>query len=165
MTSVRKINANRINAQASTGPKSAAGKKRSAANARRHGLAVSVGQDPDRAADIEVLAQHIAGTKCSSDCIALARQIAEAHIELLRVREVRRHLLGSDFADSACPSTSQGDQASDVVRQLEALDRYEQRSMSRRNRAIQNFDTATVLRSVRNVRDADSHATKKSACD
>lgn len=52
MTSLRKIEANRKNALASTGPKSNKGKQRSGRNARRHGLAVPIGVDPGANAEV-----------------------------------------------------------------------------------------------------------------
>ena len=60
MTSARKIRANRANARASSGPKSAAGKARSAQNAFRHGFNVPIWLDPALASDVEALAQWIA---------------------------------------------------------------------------------------------------------
>ena len=61
MTSQRKIEANRKNARASTGPKSKEGRERSARNARRHGLAVPIWGDPKAAADAAKLAREIVG--------------------------------------------------------------------------------------------------------
>lgn len=161
MTSLRKIEANKNNAQASTGPKSAAGKKRSAANARRHGLAVPAGSDPDWAASVGLLADLIAGGTSSPDFIALAQRIAEGQIDVLRVRQVRRHLIESYMAKPVASWDAQDRLPSALLSRLEALDRYERRSMSRRNRAIQDFDTATVLRSLANVRGADSHTNQE----
>ena len=59
VTSERKSAANRRNARASTGPKTAAGKARVARNARRHGLNVPIAADPALAREVEVLAQAI----------------------------------------------------------------------------------------------------------
>jgi hypothetical protein len=61
MTS-RRILANRANARASTGPKTVLGRARVAQNARRHGLAVAVLADPERAADVEALAHTLAAS-------------------------------------------------------------------------------------------------------
>jgi len=61
MTSAQKIKTNRANAQASTGPKTAQGKARTARNARRHGLSLSVISDPVLSEQVEVLAREIAG--------------------------------------------------------------------------------------------------------
>ena len=50
MTSARKLEANRRNARASTGPRTAAGKARAAQNARRHGLSLAAASSlvPDK---------------------------------------------------------------------------------------------------------------------
>ena len=93
MSSARKISANRANAQASTGPKSAQGKARAALNARRHGLSISVLVDETRAAEVESLAREIAGQGANPEIIEQARCIAEAQINLIRIREARQQLL------------------------------------------------------------------------
>ena len=85
MTSARQRRANRTNARASTGPKTAKGKACSAKNALRHGLSLSPLTHPILAQQVEVLARRIAGA-CSEDTIARARGIAEAQIDLQRVR-------------------------------------------------------------------------------
>jgi hypothetical protein len=141
MNGIQKRRTKEKNAQGGTGPKSAAGKARSAANSRRHGLAVSVRTDPLRAAQVEALAQSIAGPQSSTDLMTLASKIAEDQIDLVRVRQIRRNLFESYW------SQTKERKASQLAQQLEVLDRYERRSMSRRNRAIQTFDTVTVLKS------------------
>ena len=103
MTSERKRRANRINAQASTGPKTAKGKKRSALNARGHGLNTSVLQDPfwgpvaDK--ELEELAQRFAGSSRSPSVLAHARGAAEAHLDVQRVRACRDRLVEKALAD------------------------------------------------------------------
>jgi hypothetical protein len=83
MISPKKLRANRANARHSTGPKSRAGKARSAGNdARRHGLAVPVWSDARLAVDAEALAREIAGEGASAHILALARDVAAAQIEL-----------------------------------------------------------------------------------
>jgi hypothetical protein len=77
MSSARKRFANAQNARACTGPKSAAGKARSARNARRHGLNLPVLVDPVLAPDVETLARRIAGERASAETYALAVRIAE----------------------------------------------------------------------------------------
>ena len=62
MTSAAKVQANRANARASTGPKTTAGRRRSAGNALRHGLSLPVYSDPTLFAEVEALAHDIAGT-------------------------------------------------------------------------------------------------------
>ena len=89
MTSDRKIRANRANARASTGPKTAQGRARSARNALRHALSLSVYSDPLVSEQVQTLAREIAGPDASAEIQDLARQIAEAQIDLRRVRYAR----------------------------------------------------------------------------
>lgn len=95
MTSPRKLQANRANARTSTGPRSAAGKLRSARNARRHGLSVPVWSDRELSADAANLALEIAGLDAAPDLQPLARVIAESQIDLKRVRQARHHAIAS----------------------------------------------------------------------
>src|SRR5262249_61895796 len=87
--SPRKLKANR----ASTGPRTAAGKACAACNARKHGLSVSVVSDPSLVAEVTILAQQIAGEGANKHLQQLAARIAEAQIDLFRIRSARRKLL------------------------------------------------------------------------
>lgn len=93
MTGALKVGSNRANARSSTGPKTAEGRTRSAKNALRHGLSLSVLGDPILSAEIEALASEIAGKGASPEIQMLSRRIAQAQIDLRRVRYVRHELL------------------------------------------------------------------------
>jgi hypothetical protein len=99
MTSVQKAKTNRANAQASTGPKTARGKALASQNARRHGLSLSVIADPVLSNQVEVLARTIAGETIDVEIYQLARRIAEAQIELQRVRYARHQFLFQTMSD------------------------------------------------------------------
>ena len=88
-----RLAANRRNALRSTGPKSAAGKQRAARNALKHGLAVPLRADPNLLGRIEALSRLIAGEGASASRLALARRVAEAQVDLDRVRAARFALL------------------------------------------------------------------------
>ena len=96
MISARKRAANKANAQVSTGPKSALGKATSAQNARRHGLNLPALADPGLAVEAEVLAQVIAGE--NQHLLFLTRPIAEAQIDLVRVRRARHELISHSWS-------------------------------------------------------------------
>jgi hypothetical protein len=92
-TSDNKVRANRANARASTGPKTTQGRTRSARNALRHALSLPVYSDPALSEEVEALAREIAGTDANAEMQELARRVAEAQIDLRRVRDARHQLL------------------------------------------------------------------------
>ena len=99
MTSAHKIKANRANAQASTGPQTARGRARAVRNALRHGLSLPVCSNPALSEEVETLAREIAGPDANAETQDLARQVAEAQIDLRRVRCARHKLLSDALAD------------------------------------------------------------------
>jgi hypothetical protein len=99
MTSARKIKANRANARASTGAKTVHGKARAAQNARRHGLSLSILENPVLSVEAENLARVIAGEGASPEILNLARRVAEAQIDFIRIRQARHDLLSRDLND------------------------------------------------------------------
>ena len=92
MSTAGKISVNRANARASTGPTTAQGRARSARNSHRHGLSLPVLVDPALSQEVEALAREMAGVNASSEIQELARRIAEAQIDLRRVRCARHSI-------------------------------------------------------------------------
>ena len=132
MISVRKIEANRANAKASTGPRTARGKHLVAQNARRHGLSLPIVSIPALSQQAESLARDFAGESADQELLDLARRVAEVQIDLLRIRQARHDLLvRTDSVVNGEP---------DPTKQLSAIDRYERRALSRRKFAIREFD-------------------------
>ena len=82
----RQRRANGANARASTGPKTRAGKARSARNALRHGLNIPVWSDPALAPQAEAIVLLIAGPNADAETLDYARQFSEAQVDLNRVR-------------------------------------------------------------------------------
>jgi hypothetical protein len=99
MTSERQVSANRANARASTGPKTPAGRVRVRRNALRHGLAISLLTEAVWTPEIEGLARRIAGEGADGELLRAANPIAEAQIELKRIREHRRRVTELAYAD------------------------------------------------------------------
>jgi hypothetical protein len=100
LTSESKIKANRENARSSTGPKTARGRVHAAGNARRHGLSLPVYSNPILSKEVEALAHEIAGTDANAEIRQLACRIAEAQIELRRVRHARHQFLSDNLANT-----------------------------------------------------------------
>jgi hypothetical protein len=152
MISAAKLAANRANAQKSTGPRTAAGKlrsaqnpekstgprtaagkQRSARNALRHGLA-SHWREPGFAESVTALAKAIAGGTHDTQLMGLAPQIAAAEIDLMRARRARLDLVAEHSFDN--------------IARLAAIECYEGNARLRRKIAIRAFDAAAAAEAL-----------------
>jgi hypothetical protein len=93
MASERQIAANRRNARKSSGPRSGAGRKRASRNAYRHGLTLSITSTAAFAKQLDKLARKIAGNTDDAITLERAREIAQAELELARVRRAKVALI------------------------------------------------------------------------
>jgi hypothetical protein len=93
LTSECKVRANRANARASTGPKTGEGRARSAKNALRHRLSLPVDRDPETSKEVEELAREMAGPSADTEIVDRARAVAEAQLDLRRIRFARHQFL------------------------------------------------------------------------
>jgi hypothetical protein len=98
LTSDRQQRANQANAKASKGPKTKAGRARSARNALRHGLSIPVCKEPSLSIQAEEIALKLAGPDPDEALLDRARVVGEAQIDLNRVR-ARRNALVSQLSD------------------------------------------------------------------
>ena len=160
MTSDRMIAANRRNSRRSRGPRTAAGKAASSRNSLRHGLAISLLDEPAACAKVESLAQAIAGAGADNARLSLARIFAEAQLDLARIQAVKVGMMNAHLEASASEGTTcggevtpnlQNDEAGlgnddpstgtvppsiELLRQLSRLERYESSAIARRRRAM-----------------------------
>jgi hypothetical protein len=158
----KKISANRRNSAKSTGPKTARGKKRASANARRHGLAAITGRDPAATAERERIAKLICPEGASPLQHEQALMFADSQLLLRRVREVSLAMIeraetvvldpiAAATGEPGAPLLASTDPPlpADLLREAETwrralpglmkLDRYMQRALSLRRRAIRNL--------------------------
>jgi hypothetical protein len=150
VSSARKIAANRTSARSSTGPKTALGRARAARNALRHGLNVPIYSDPAMTEERDILAREIAGAEAHAEIEVLARGVAEAYLDLRRVRLARHHhLLEALRADGQTDVASPIDigagkfaLTASQTKKLLAMDRYEGCGRLRLKSAIEAFDEA-----------------------
>jgi hypothetical protein len=126
MTSQRRIEANRRNAQFSTGPRTPEGKARCSQNSRKHGLWCPIG--PDLAQAIAHKTRQIAGPGADPERLSRAGRVALAQAHVIRARRARREV----YAAALDPV--------ETARRLARIDRYEQRALWRRKFAIRKLD-------------------------
>jgi hypothetical protein len=99
LTSDRQQRANQANAKASKGPKTKAGRARSAQNALRHGLSIPVCKEPSLSIQAEEIALKLAGPNPDEALLDRARVVGEAQVDLNRVRARRNALVSQLLAD------------------------------------------------------------------
>jgi hypothetical protein len=121
MASERQIAANRRNARKSTGPRSGAGMKRASRNAYRHGLTLSITSTAAFAKQLDKLVREIAGDTKDAIMLERARAIAQAELDLARVRQAKVALIerASAFGALDPPRLT----VTQMIRLLNAFDR------------------------------------------
>src|SRR5262249_56136100 len=88
------------------------------------GVGGAVYSDPGWSEEIEALGGEIIGTDANQEMQALARRIAEAQIDLRRVRHVRHQILSQALSDPDYESEAMlGKKAALVIRCLRRFDR------------------------------------------
>ncbi len=135
-SSSRKIAANQRNAQLSTGPRTAKGKARSKLNSLLHGLAATPAWTIAVDADVERLAVEITGPKPDPCRWHIALIAAQAELTLRKVRAVRFRLIVELSAEPTIKPSKESRKSTNRWTNLRQLDRYEQRALSRRDRAL-----------------------------
>jgi hypothetical protein len=133
MASEKQLRANRENAKRSSGPKTVAGRSKSSRNALRHGLSLPLAADPAAAVKACQIAQLLAPEGADDLQMMAALEMAQAHVQLLRVAAGRRKLMAGFGV---------GSMNLNQVRRLAALDRYERQALMRRRRAVRKLSAA-----------------------
>ena len=122
MASERQIAANRRNARKSTGPRSGAGKKRASRNAYRYGLTLNI-TSAAFAKQLDKLVREIAGDTKDAILLERARAIAQAELELARVRRVKVALIERASAFGELDPPQAFSSVTQIIRLLNAIDR------------------------------------------
>ena len=149
MISKEKIEANRLNARLSTGPKSREGRLRSAQNARRHGLSVSIFYDEEWSKEIEILSRKLVSQNTDPEFRAHANRFAEAQADLSRIRATKHQILEQLLSQNVAIISQLPSRSSEfdpqALKDLTKIDRYEKRAISRRRSAMRELARAGGL--------------------
>ena len=125
MATEKQIAANRANALCSTGPKTAAGKKRSSQNALRHGLSLLQSAEITQSAG-ELARAFAAMEKAGEGASRAYFDFACACLAIRRVRQVQMKLMADDHVLYDAK----------ILKQLMMTERYERRALTERRRAV-----------------------------
>jgi hypothetical protein len=115
VTSVRKLNANRLNGKKSRGPKTTAGKLIASRNAFRHGFAATKDCVPIPKADIEQFATALCGKTDNRALFQQALIIAENELVLRAINEQQLAVI-ERLRDPSVPPFSQRDNTLRLMR-------------------------------------------------
>jgi hypothetical protein len=123
MASERQIAANRGNARKSTGPRSGAGKQRASQNAYRHGLTLSIVSSAAVTKQLDKLVRKIAGDTKDPILLERARALAQAELDLARVRRAKVALIerASAFGELDPPPFTIAQRLADLHAQIRAF--------------------------------------------
>ena len=133
MATEKQIAANRANARKSTGPRTAAGKKKSSRNAYQHGLSRPDQSDPSSAAKIDAIAQLLSKPCATDDQLTAAQDYANAQWSLARIRAIRAAQWAKiDLNETLEANTKE-------LKRLASLDRYERYELTKRRRASEKL--------------------------
>jgi hypothetical protein len=159
MSSAQQIEANRRNAQKSKGPRTATGKARASRNSRKHALCTISRNNPHFAPRIDAIAREICSEATNAELWEQALIIGEC-TTLLACAQAERialieQLLGAtarisdadgagraELGASQCKPAPLPDELEAMglaARDLNRLERYERRALSRRKRASETF--------------------------
>ena len=133
MPSNRQNEANRRNAQLSTGPKTRSGKLKSSGNARRHGLSSPAARDESK---LVAITKALVDADISHSQSVDPTDVVCAKLELNRIRDVRHALLTAllNVPDLA------------TARRLQNLQRYERLAYAKQRRALRATSSAKLLK-------------------
>jgi hypothetical protein len=126
MATDKQVEANRRNAQRSTGPRTAAGKFNSSRNSLRHGLSSARGIGEESDTEMNALALEIAGEKARFEKFDAATEAASAFLDIRRICKIRQDMLNASGLTNLTPQE---------LWRLLAIDRYEARARTNLRRA------------------------------
>jgi hypothetical protein len=126
MATEKQLAANRANAQKSTGPKTAAGRLKSSRNAFRHGLSLPLRLDLATSEKAHTIVHLLTADQADEEKLTAATEVAQAQLDLLRIRAVRAKPLAElDLTSGNI----------EHLRRWAALDRYKRFATTKRRRA------------------------------
>ena len=155
MSSQSQFNANRKNAQASTGPKSPEGKSAVSQNARKHGLSAKlVSLSPEEQPDFDLLQSDLRNQ------VKPAGQLEELQFRALLIASWRIETINRMQANNESSTETLSKENEDEFRRLERHRATNERTAHRSMKALTQLQTARQLHAIsqRNLQQAFPNA-------